>query len=536
MILCGTVIKARARASEKSKETLSSRQRVVVRSLLVKFTVLVFLVACINFTLTSLLTSRSIPVLRVIIQFLVIFLSTSEVVSLSLIASLTEVVGLTRTLKEISAYRSEYYAASDTSSSTNANDSQAQQLPPTPPYELFLAVAKSRLLRPHTSTVLRQSTSDKSLANAIALQIPPASLRVVEKLATVSCVSFVDDDLICSSSSCEPQQILLPTTSGLKLLDISRGFGEDDDDDGSDSSDDEDTFPRTHRTSSFDTTSYAYADSSSDSEDEKTKKGKKGKRRWRKNKKALHSQSSLLQSSEVSSALYGEMEFDDPRWWEHLPSLKGIGLAALILEVAQLQKTSEPTTTSSPTASSLLSHLSKLPHRRQLLSMASCIGFDVKNAVSGRFSETELHHFKEKLRIHFIHEALHKSRVDADYHALGLEEARFRGRLVPHVTSVVVQDDRSDAFQLLSVGEAELSVNNCSQLWQGETSTIIPMSAFDRKNLLDTAKNWILEDLNVVAFTYSPVPYAFEDWRGKEGVVYLVHREGGKGADRKSVV
>jgi hypothetical protein len=162
-----------------------------------------------------------------------------------------------------------------------------------------------------------------------------------------------------------------------------------------------------------------------------------------------------------------------------------------------------------------------------MLSVASCIGFDVKNAVSGKLSETELSHFQEKLRIHFIHEALHKSRVDADYHALGLEEARFRGRLVPHVTSVVVQDDRSNAFQLLSVGEAELSVNNCSQLWQGETSTIIPMSAFDRKNIMDTAKNWILEDLNVLAFTYSPVPYAFEDWGEDGGVVYLVHREGG---------
>ena len=26
------------------------------------------------------------------------------------------------------------------------------------------------------------------------------------------------------------------------------------------------------------------------------------------------------------------MEFEDPRWWEHLPSLKGIGLAAMMVE------------------------------------------------------------------------------------------------------------------------------------------------------------------------------------------------------------
>jgi len=61
------------------------------------------------------------------------------------------------------------------------------------------------------------------------------------------------------------------------------------------------------------------------------------------------------------------------------------------------------------------------------------------------------------------------------------------------------------------------------------------MSGFDRKNILDTARNWILEDLNVVAFTYSPVPYAFEGWKEEGGVVYLVDREGGKGgADNAS--
>lgn len=93
-------------------------------------------------------------------------------------------------------------------------------------------------------------------------------------------MSFVDDDLICSSSSCEPQQILLPTTSGLKLLDISRGVGEnDDDDDGSDSSDDEEGFTRTHRSTSIETLNYAYADSSSDSEDERTTRGGKKKKR-----------------------------------------------------------------------------------------------------------------------------------------------------------------------------------------------------------------------------------------------------------------
>ena len=208
-----------------------------------------------------------------------------------------------------------------------------------------------------------------------------------------------------------------------------------------------------------------------------------------------------------------------------------------MVETAQLQSNSDLDTVNSLTSPSslpfsLVQHLSKLPQRRQLFSLASCIGFDIKDITPDGFrsNPAELEHFTPKLRIQFIKESLYRSRVDADYHALGLEEARFRGKLVPHISSVVVQDDRSNTFQMLSVGEAELSVNKCSQLWQGETSTIIPMSAIERKGILDTAKNWILEDLNVVAFTYAPVPYAFESWNTDEGVVYLIDSEGVAGS------
>ena len=80
---------------------------------------------------------------------------------------------------------------------------------------------------------------------------------------------------------------------------------------------------------------------------------------------------------------------------------------------------------------------------------------------------------------------------------------------------------------MLSVGEAELAINKCSQLWEGETSTIFPLSPIDRKAVLDTARNWILEDLSVVAFTYAPIPYTFESKADpKKKVIYLVDNSG----------
>ena len=49
------------------------------------------------------------------------------------------------------------------------------------------------------------------------------------------------------------------------------------------------------------------------------------------------------------------------------------------------------------------------------------------------------------------------------------QQARVRGKLFPHVSSVVVEDSRSRTLQMLSVGEAALALGKCSQLWEGET-------------------------------------------------------------------
>jgi hypothetical protein len=113
----------------------------------------------------------------------------------------------------------------------------------------------------------------------------------------------------------------------------------------------------------------------------------------------------------------------------------------------------------------------------------------------------DLAFFTEKRRLLFIKKMLQQTKMETDYHALGLEEARFRGKLVPHVSSVIFEDSRTKNLQMFSVGEAELAMQNCGQAWQGETSTISPLSVAERRQIVDTAKGWMLEDLSVVAFT-----------------------------------
>ena len=50
----------------------------------------------------------------------------------------------------------------------------------------------------------------------------------------------------------------------------------------------------------------------------------------------------------------------------------------------------------------------------------------------------------------------------------------------------------------------------CQEAWQGESSTILPLSSNDRRAILETSNNWKLADLDVAAFSYSPIPHTFE--------------------------
>ena len=120
------------------------------------------------------------------------------------------------------------------------------------------------------------------------------------------------------------------------------------------------------------------------------------------------------------------------------------------------------------------------------------------------FCEADLAWFTEKCRIHVTAPHLVDERVMEDTHALGLEESRTRGTLQPHVTSVVLEDRRSGGLQMLSAGTPALALPMCFDYWDGRVITAL--TAEDRRSILDTYQQWTLEDFDVAAFTYTPLP------------------------------
>lgn len=94
-------------------------------------------------------------------------------------------------------------------------------------------------------------------------------------------------------------------------------------------------------------------------------------------------------------------------------------------------------------------------------------------------------------------------------------------------TPVFVQDSRSGADQVLTVGDARIVTELCPDWWQGENSTISPLTSSDRKIINETSKNWMLSDLDVVAFSYAPLPYTADHkigWgSGRDSHIYLMN-------------
>ena len=58
------------------------------------------------------------------------------------------------------------------------------------------------------------------------IKIPPAGAFLLEKLGVITALTLVDDELACEPHS-TPQQLLIPSGNGLKLLDLCPNFGDD---------------------------------------------------------------------------------------------------------------------------------------------------------------------------------------------------------------------------------------------------------------------------------------------------------------------
>lgn len=364
------------------------------------------------------------------------------------------------------------------------------------------------------SRLLYFLTRRRVLRKTKLIRVPPASVHLLEKLGVVTAFALIDDELACEPQSI-PQQLLIPSAKGLKLLDLcpvhDLGDGDDNDSDNG--------LLRKQKGRSF--------DSDSESEDgthvnHRSNRPKVLTRRLRRNRS---SQQDIFDGdSPGHEASRFEVQFEEPNWWQHIPSLKCIGLACLLLD--EEQPTCEPSrgeeiNTAESQHSSLSqdicmhaahSSLAKLVCQErksnQLRSLAECIGFSTTENAFGRRGDIST--FTEHRRLHVVSNLLFKERLSLDAHERSSEQARWWGLLRPDVTSVIVQDSRTKAYQLLSIGDPRIVCNLCNEAWQGEISTILPLAASDRKTILETANNWKLADLDVTAFSFSPVPHILE--------------------------
>jgi len=370
------------------------------------------------------------------------------------------------------------------------------------------------------------------------IKIPPAGTYLLEKLGIVTALTIVDDELACEAHS-TPQQLLIPSGNGLKLLDLCPNFGDEVEIESLDDS--RNVAKNRNRPKSFGDSSH---DSDSDQSQEiyqhistsvPQRTLKKLRRRYK--KKATASSSKNYYSRPGRLRCYdafleeNEVQFEDPNWWQFLPSLKCIGLACALMEYVDWECGDTGRGSNNQSSSSnrsfdaakgaacletatgdLVDHVCQMQNRSQLMSLAHCIGFTLSENRSGK--KGDLSHFSVIKHLHFVATRLLNDRIALDRHAIGLDESRSWGCLKSDATSIIIQDHRSKAYQLLTVGDARVVAECCSDSWQGENSTISPFSAADRRTILETSTNWSLSDLDVAAFSYTPVPNTLEERTG----------------------
>ena len=380
------------------------------------------------------------------------------------------------------------------------------------------------------------------------LNIPPASLYLLEKLGVVTALTLIDDELACDPFS-TPQQLLIPSgQGGLKLLDLCPVYEEEEDVDGSEGMENggNNQSPRVRRSNSADNVS-----SDSDDSNDETRfifnhsfyAPRKTLRSIRKYKKKKFASGKVREEKEDDEEreeykVSSEVQFEDPQWWKFLPSLKCIGLVASAFgeglqtaEKRRKRKTSKASDGSSISISkaSLIDHLCCVEReRKQLRLLSQCIGFDTTPNESGPLGDLSC--FIERLRLHIISSNLLRERMQLDSHAMGLEEFRNWSHLYTDADVVFVKDKRSGGDLLLTCGDSRVVTKLCPDCFQGENSTISPLTAVDRKVINETQTAWMLSDLDVQAFSYAPLPYTADQkiGLGSKGTgIYLLDNAAG---------
>ena len=348
------------------------------------------------------------------------------------------------------------------------------------------------------------------------IRIPPASIPLLECLGVATAFTLVDDELACEPHSI-PQQLLIPSRKGLKLLDLCPAGDtfEESDDERSQARSDSETSWRRARGKSFD---------SDDSDDTVTLLVTNNNNLSLRNlpkrlrRRRLSSHTTSLDGVKESSEIL-KVQFEEPNWWQFLPSLKGIGLACLLNEEAKQTGVDGPSNepriiNHSSAQDALVRMVCHERYSRQLKLLAECIGFSSEPNIVGERGDIST--FKECLRLQLMSGSLFRQRLEQDAHERGTEQTRWWGLLRPDSTSVIVEDSRTEAYQLLTVGDPSIVTQLCNEAWQGEISTVLPLAPVDRQAIIETARDWKLGDLDVAAFSYTPVPYTLENRLGND--------------------
>ena len=382
----------------------------------------------------------------------------------------------------------------------------------------LLATAGSRLF---TKSLLRKVRNllDANDAGGSLLSIPPASLHLLEKLGVTTCLALVDDELACEPFS-TPQQLLIPGgQGGLKLLDICPALDGDEECSSSSSGgdpnnnshnrlfDDSDGVSTTDSDDTHEPTRYAFNHGLVAPTAARTLRRLRRTYRTRRSHNRRghgHGHGGGGRSCGATSSCAGyhdedddaAVQFEDPAYWQYLPSLKCIGLGCLLVEggtrrrratadevpesgggdrggnngrvrsnsnplrprvsfeLARSERRPAPRALTAA-ESSLIGHICHDERKRkQLRLLADCIGFDTGPNRLG--PDGDLTGFKERGRCHVVSADLLRQRMELDGHALGLEESRNWSRLFTDADTVFVRDGRSGGDLILTVGDSRV--------------------------------------------------------------------------------
>lgn len=358
--------------------------------------------------------------------------------------------------------------------------------------QYLMATTSSRLFN---KSILRRlqsllRSSHRHRSQDALLSIPPASLHLLEKLGVVTALAVVDDELACEPYS-TPQQLLIPSAEGgFSLLDICPVMEEED----SHSSEHGDNGIKSRDQQDSDLASVDSDDSIVEARfnhsfSAPVRTLRKIRRNYRKKRhtssggrrvRFQHCESHREEDEDDIGDI--EVEFEDPNWWKHLPSLKCIGLGCLLVEdrtnenqtLVSQRSSSQPNSTQkvsfdvgkpgqtkaanslTPAEISLIDHICcNQRERKQLSLLAQCIGFDM-NPHSLTGPRGDISSFHERRRLHIMSTDLLRQRMQLNSHALGLEESRNWSRLFTDADTVFVRDKRSWGDLLLTVGDARI--------------------------------------------------------------------------------